>query len=392
MTDSAVPGRLVPAAVTRGRGTSRSAGPARSRWPTTGRAWRSSVRDRATIPPGTSGSSMSRTPRSGWSSARRWRATSSISDEERDRRERAAGDAHGVTAYAADRARLDGGRRDGGPAVPGRPGRRRRARAGAGGAGRRSIRGRIRPGAGSPTSRTVRSACSTSRAARTGCSRTTTTPTSRGVCPTSSPPRRWIADVATGGRPTANGSPPHASTTVPSGSGTSPGRWIPRRRPERSATRAAGTPTPIVTLAVFDMDGGSVDVGVGCRRVPLPGHGRVERERSADVRRRIARPDDVADPQRGSRTPGRRRSSARTTTTDGSTSSSVSRGYLADGRLVRTLDSEDTRRLDVRRRAGHAGRAAGRGGRLDRRRRRALPRHRRPDRAARVAGRRRRER
>ena len=110
--------------------------------------------------------------------------------------------------------------------------------------GRRSIRGRIRPGGAWPTSRTARSACSTSRAARTGCSRTTTTPTSRGDCPTSSPPRRWIAGVATGGRRTASGSSPPASTTVPSGPGTSPGRWIPRRRPERSGIRRRGRPTP----------------------------------------------------------------------------------------------------------------------------------------------------
>ena len=133
---------------------------------------------------------------------------------------------------------------------------------------------------------------------------------------------------------------------------------------------------------------------VGCRRVPLPGDGRVERERSADVRRRIPRPDDVADSSsadpvdRGdvARTRGPRRPS-------GSTSSVGVPGYLADGRLVRHARlARTTRPADVRRRARHAGRSPGGGGRLDRRRRRAVPRHRRPDRDPCVAGRRPRER
>ena len=154
---------------------------------------------------------------------------------------------------------------------------------------------------------------------------------------------------------------------------------------------AAGTANAIVTLSVFDMAGGRADVGWDVDAFPylVTVVWSVNGPLTLLVESRDQRTWQIlsADPVSGQTTLVRQDHDDRWLHILPGVP-----GYLADGRLVRTLDARRHSPAHVRRRAGDARRAAGGGGAGGRRRHRAVPRHRRSDGDARVARRRRRPR
>ena len=216
--------------------------------------------------------------------------------------------------------------------------------------------------------------------------RATTTPTSRGARPSSSPPRRSAGRAATGGRPTATGWPWPGSTRRRSAGGGSAIR--PSRRPPRprSPTRPPAPTTPSSPSTCSASTG---------RRWPSSGTGR--RSRTSSTCSGPSRTSCTSPCSRA--TSGASRcwpSTRRAATTHGAFLDADevwvelvpgTPGRLADGRLVMAADRDGARRLLVDGQAGHRARAAGpqRGPRPRRPGRVPRQRDRRAHRGARVA-------
>ena len=255
-----------------------------------------------------------------------------LSAEERDRRERRRETLTGVTDYAVDRAGRS--RRSRWTVVSTSPTSCTAVRAVWTSTSRiRSIRGRIRPGSGSRTS---------PRGAPRRGRRRLERPRAR----LGPGPRRALG---AGGVRRCRGDGASARLLVVAGRRAdrgrsrrrAPRRHLAHRRSGRSGPPSRRGPLPggrrrnaVVTLAIVDLDGGRVDVAWDRDAFPYlvnvvwSANGPLTCSSNRGTRRRGGSCGSI-------RPRARRRSCARTTTTDGSTSSSASRN-LADGRLVRT--------------------------------------------------------
>ncbi len=288
-----------------------------------------------------------------------------ISAEERDRRERLRETLTGVTDYATDRAGVDRGVRDGrsvstwptwsnGGARELQPAAATAVRSAAG-----SVRAahRVRRGR-------VRSACSMSRAA------------SDRELAIDDGPRRLVGTRGVrrrrGDGPsarllvvarTASGSPPRAWTTVPSDIWHIAAPVDPEAPSRAVRYPAAGTDNAIVTLAVFDIEGGRVDVAWDVDAFPYLVTVVWSANGPLTFLVRVAGSEDAgrscsADPDTGA-DDARPRGSRRPMAPHPARGSRVSRRRPpgADARLRGHPPA------DVRRRARDAGRSAGGGGR-----------------------------
>ena len=245
--------------------------------------------------------------------ARRRATTTDLPAEERARRERAR---EGGRRRRRLRHRRGGhGRR----LRPRRAAVRRRAGLGVGPRARRRRPGvRSAPRSDGPPRRLRQRRRAAHRRARRhelGSSPATTTiPTCRGARPSSSPPRRWAATAATGGRPTATARRrPRRHLAGRPLVDRRPGP--PRRAPPTEiAYPAAGTDNADVTLHVLGLDGGRVEVewdrerfpylaAVRWARRPARCSSPSSRATSADLAGARRRPDDRATTHARSPTP-----------------------------------------------------------------------------------------
>ena len=176
---------------------------------------------------------------------------------------------------------------------------------------------------------------------------------SRWGWPSSSPPRRWAATAATGGRPDGDALLAARVDEAPVQ------RWYiadpahPDRRPPRSRYPAAGSANADVTLHVLRLDGARAEVDLGPRRVPLPRRRLLVAGRQPLVQVMSRDQRHAAGPARSTRPPGRPRCCASRRDPSGSTSSPACRPCCPTAAWSSTADRRRRPPARGRRRAGH---------------------------------------